>query len=283
MSYAFEPGEIQYEVTHPEYEPGSCVADDSRARARDRKCAETLKDAEEDAFAAPPEGDREVEVECELTALPRKGSVRGTVIDETGAPVSGAKVSVGGPAAHELVTDGNGQFNASDLQPGTYSALIDSEKHLVKVEQFDVRAREEANANDLRYLSKPKRSAVRISKRALKFKGLILFETDSDAIKLQSEELLIEIADAMIRHPELARIEIQGHTDNRGGKAHNQDLSERRAQSVLRWLVDHGVGAERLESKGYGQTKPLAPNITARNRAKNRRVQFVIRERAPKE
>jgi outer membrane protein OmpA-like peptidoglycan-associated protein len=53
-------------------------------------------------------------------------------------------------------------------------------------------------------------------------------------------------------------------------------LSQRRAEAVQRWLVQHGVEPARLIAKGYGSTRPLAPNITAYNRARNRRVQFKI-------
>jgi outer membrane protein OmpA-like peptidoglycan-associated protein len=85
-----------------------------------------------------------------------------------------------------------------------------------------------------------------------------------------------EIADVIMRNPQLTSIEIQGHTDDRGGREHNQDLSQRRADSVRAWLVQHGVEAIRLQAMGYGQTRPLVPNITSANRARNRRVQFVV-------
>ncbi|HUT77289.1 MAG TPA: OmpA family protein, partial [Polyangia bacterium] len=70
------------------------------------------------------------------------------------------------------------------------------------------------------------------------------------------------------------------HTDDRGKRDYNVDLSERRAQSVRRYLIDVGVEAGRLEAKGFGPEKPLAPNITAGGRARNRRVEFHITDRA---
>ena len=70
----------------------------------------------------------------------------------------------------------------------------------------------------------------------------------------------------------------QGHTDSEGADDHNQTLSDDRANSVRTWLVQHGVGSERLVAKGYGEKKPLVPNVTPANRARNRRVQFVILE-----
>jgi outer membrane protein OmpA-like peptidoglycan-associated protein len=89
----------------------------------------------------------------------------------------------------------------------------------------------------------------------------------------------LEVADVLIRNPDLELVEIQGHTDNRGDHALNMRLSQQRAESVQQWLTEHGVEPARLTAKGYGPTRPLAPNITQRNRARNRRVQFKILRR----
>ena len=70
-------------------------------------------------------------------------------------------------------------------------------------------------------------------------------------------------------------VEIEGHTDNVGGAAYNQKLSEDRAASVRNWLVTHGIGAQRLQSKGFGLTQPVADNATDLGRARNRRVELV--------
>lgn len=69
-------------------------------------------------------------------------------------------------------------------------------------------------------------------------------------------------------------IEVQGHTDNVGTNAYNQKLSEARAQSIMKWLIEHGIPARRLTSKGYGKGKPVDSNDTATGRARNRRVEL---------
>jgi outer membrane protein OmpA-like peptidoglycan-associated protein len=69
-------------------------------------------------------------------------------------------------------------------------------------------------------------------------------------------------------------LEIQGHTDNVGGDAYNQTLSEARARSVMAWLTQHGVAAARMTAKGYGKTMPIADNGTDEGRMKNRRVEI---------
>ena len=71
------------------------------------------------------------------------------------------------------------------------------------------------------------------------------------------------------------KLEISGHTDSTGDKAHNMKLSEARAQSVVKALVgSYGVDSARLSAKGYGDTKPVAPNDSDDNKAKNRRVEL---------
>ena len=69
---------------------------------------------------------------------------------------------------------------------------------------------------------------------------------------------------------------VEGHTDNQGSLEHNKELSQRRAQSVVRFLTGRGLDAKRLEAKGYGPTKPIADNSTKEGRAKNRRVIFTV-------
>ena len=129
-------------------------------------------------------------------------------------------------------------------------------------------------------LPRPRRSLVQLRGRRIQIKRQINFVTDSEEILPTSNALLAEIADVILRHPELQRIEIEGHTDDRGGADHNLELSQRRAEAVRRWLVDHGVEEGRLSARGYGSTRPLVPNITSANRARNRRVQLTVLESA---
>lgn len=72
-------------------------------------------------------------------------------------------------------------------------------------------------------------------------------------------------------------VEVEGHTDDRGIDAYNLYLSQLRADTVRRYLIDHGVDAERLKAIGRGETQPVAPNDTVEGRSKNRRVEFVVR------
>lgn len=107
------------------------------------------------------------------------------------------------------------------------------------------------------------------------------FAVDRAVILPESAPLLMEVAAALEAHPELVRIEVQGHTDDRAGDEHNQVLSRRRAESICDWLVGRGIERSRLVARGYGRTRPLVDNATAAGRAMNRRVEFVVLERSP--
>ncbi|MCA9578784.1 MAG: OmpA family protein, partial [Myxococcales bacterium] len=170
-----------------------------------------------------------------------------------------------------------GAFRLQDVPPGVYDARVEADGHLIKLAQFEVVARETARP-EITLLRRPRRSLVRVTARAIVIRRQINFATDSDEILEQSFGLMEEIADVILRNPQLASIEIQGHTDDRGGREHNEELSQRRADAVRVWLIQHGVEAHRLQAVGYGQTRPLVPNITSSNRARNRRVQFVVQE-----
>jgi outer membrane protein OmpA-like peptidoglycan-associated protein len=120
---------------------------------------------------------------------------------------------------------------------------------------------------------------VTVRAREIVIRRQVNFATDSAEILPDSIPLLTEIADVLLRNPDIRRVEIQGHTDNRGGREHNMDLSQRRADAVRDWLISAGVESSRLEARGYGDSEPRVPNLTAANRARNRRVQFMITER----
>jgi outer membrane protein OmpA-like peptidoglycan-associated protein len=102
----------------------------------------------------------------------------------------------------------------------------------------------------------------------------ILFDTGKDIIKPESLPTLKSILAILNDDPGL-NFSIEGHTDNQGNKAINQPLSEKRASAVRTWLIDKGIAAERLKTKGFGDTKPIGSNTTPEGRANNRRVEFV--------
>jgi outer membrane protein OmpA-like peptidoglycan-associated protein len=104
------------------------------------------------------------------------------------------------------------------------------------------------------------------------------FATGSATILPDSFPMLGEIAALLKATPAIKRMMIEGHTDNRGDPAMNLDLSKRRAASVKTWLIQHGIDSARLDSEGYGLTRPIQTNDTNEGRQANRRVEFKITE-----
>jgi OmpA-OmpF porin, OOP family len=109
----------------------------------------------------------------------------------------------------------------------------------------------------------------------------IQFEKAKSKILPESESILTKVAAILKDHQEIRKISIEGHTDNTGNKNVNRILSLQRAQSVRTWLASKGkIKANRMVTKGWGDTKPKADNETDEGRLKNRRVEFHILERA---
>ena len=101
----------------------------------------------------------------------------------------------------------------------------------------------------------------------------INFDTAKWNIKPEFYPVLNEVADVLRQNPGLM-VEVQGHTDNRGTAVYNKRLSEKRAESVMKYFIKNGIEPERLSSSGYGLTIPIFPNDTPENRAGNRRVEL---------
>ena len=106
----------------------------------------------------------------------------------------------------------------------------------------------------------------------------VFFQTGKYTLLDISIVELDKVVEMMQKHPSL-RIELGGHTDNTGNEAANQKLSEQRAKAVYDYLVNHGVQADRLSYKGYGQSQPVADNSTPEGRRQNRRTVFTILEK----
>src|SRR5262249_36883143 len=103
------------------------------------------------------------------------------------------------------------------------------------------------------------------------------FETGKADLTPDSYDALDEVGRVLVKWPDL-QIEVGGHTDSRGPEAMNQTLSEARASTVLSYLIQKFPTLKRSQytARGYGESKPVAPNTTRLNMAKNRRVEFVV-------
>lgn len=106
----------------------------------------------------------------------------------------------------------------------------------------------------------------------------IFFDYDKDNLK-ETSRLELDRLVAFLTANGSTKIEIKGHTDDKGSDSYNLDLSKRRSKSVYDYLVKKGVAASRLTYKGLGETQPMVPNTSDENRAQNRRVEFTITQK----
>ena len=120
---------------------------------------------------------------------------------------------------------------------------------------------------------------VVVTEKEIKINEQVKFKFNSAEILKESDGLLGAVKKVLEDHPEIAKVRIEGHTDNVGNDAYNKTLSTKRAASVMKWLADHGVEKKRLVSAGYGKDEPIDTNDTEQGRANNRRVAFTILER----
>ncbi len=252
--------------TTQELNPGNYAFNIKADGFKDGQCAAEIKST------------ADVQLDCPLEALPRVGTLLGHVRDgETNGPVPNATVKYKDSSGKELsiTADSTGGFRFEGVAPGEGEITVEAPDYLAYVDHANVKVRQE-NTFDPIIRHKPKTALVTVGEKEITIKQQVQFALDQDVILPESTPLLLEIADVLIKNPRIKRVEVQGHTDNTGTPEHNQDLSERRAGSVRNWLVQHGVSPDRLVAKGYGQSKPLVPNVTTANKAKNRRVQFII-------
>jgi outer membrane protein OmpA-like peptidoglycan-associated protein len=112
--------------------------------------------------------------------------------------------------------------------------------------------------------------------------GGVLFVTNKSDLLPGAQVKLNQVADALATQDPDSKIVVDGYTDSQGAAAYNQDLSQRRAQSVRDYLVTRGVAADRITAQGFGMTNPVADNATPEGRANNRRVEIVVSQGTPK-
>jgi OOP family OmpA-OmpF porin len=261
LSYPFESGEVRMRVSHPDYEPGECLV-------------------AMDVTTQPLAAEHRLAVRCELQPRPALGAIEGTVKGPGGAPLSGATIRLTGPRGAVLTSDAEGRFVASELAPGAYELEASAPGFQTSKRSLLVPGSQTLTPELVLMAELPAQSSVRVTKGAVTVKRQVHFRHNSTELETDSFVLLDEVATVLNQNPELVRVEIQGHTDNRGVPAANRALSQARADAVRDYLVKAGVAAERITARGYGDSRPLVPNLTDKNRARNRRVEFIILERA---
>ena len=222
-----------------------------------------------------------VNITCELEALPKVGNIVGGLVDgETNQPVSTASVKITDKLNRELElsADASGAFRFENVPPGAAKITVTANGYFTSVTELEVKPQEDLKAT-ISLNKRPKQPNVTVVANEVKLKKQVHFAHDAATIEPDSASLLEEIADVLKNRQEIAKVEIQGHTDNTGSPVYNTRLSQQRADAVRDALVKLGVDGSRMDAKGYGQDKPLVPNVSPANRARNRRVQLMITQK----
>jgi OmpA-OmpF porin, OOP family len=120
-----------------------------------------------------------------------------------------------------------------------------------------------------------KYSLLIVKKDRIEIKQQVKYQTGKFKVLPASYALLNQVVQVLRDYPKM-KVRIEGHTDNVGGETFNLKLSQKRAESVKTYLVGKGIAEDRLESVGYGLTRPIASNRTEKGRAQNRRTEFHI-------
>jgi outer membrane protein OmpA-like peptidoglycan-associated protein len=120
-----------------------------------------------------------------------------------------------------------------------------------------------------------KYSLLMVKKDRIEIKQQVKYQTGKFKVLPASYKLLNQVVQVLNDYPKM-KVRIEGHTDSVGGESFNLKLSQKRAEAVKAYLVGKGIADDRLEAAGYGLTRPIASNRTAKGRAQNRRTEFYI-------
>lgn len=244
-SYGFEPGaDFVVAIEHPDYKPGE------------------FKTRMEEG---------ETETRIELEPLPKSAEVAGLIENEDGDPVPEATIKLTGPETVQTTPDAGGRF-IQEVQPGKYTIAVTAPGYLTRGK--DVTLENDAKL-ELQFVLKtePEESLVKLREDKIEIQQKVYFDTGKATIQPRSYNLLDQVVSTIIENPNV-RIRVEGHTDDVGSAESNLELSQQRAEAVKDYLVEQGVSPDRLIAKGFGQTRPILPNTSSRNRQYNRRVEF---------
>lgn len=264
-----EPLSATYTPENPSRWEGLMPGTVAKVTARNGECL---------AGAAPitlVEGDNSLVVELEPL---RAASVRVEVVDPTGAAVPGAQVTWGREPGgcvpvEPLPLDATGT-GKQPVGVGRHTIFVTAPSFSVYTEDIELK---QGDDRLVRVVLKP--AKVQLEQKRIVILDKVFFDYNSATIQAVSYELLDQVANTLKATPDILLVEVAGHTDSDGNDNFNLELSQRRVEAVLQYLVARGVAPERLVAKGYGESRPVANNRSPDGKAKNRRVEFQILKR----
>ena len=178
-------------------------------------------------------------------------------------------------------SDKDGIMDSADNCPGTASGVaVDSSGCKIIIASTAPKDTDNDGIADLKDQCPDSKPGASVDANGCELKKSFVLEgvnfvTGSDEITGASRSVLDQVAETLIRNGDV-NVEVAGYTDDRGESSFNQNLSQKRAESVMAYLRSSGVSANRMRAKGYGEDSPIGDNSTSAGRAMNRRVELHI-------
>jgi outer membrane protein OmpA-like peptidoglycan-associated protein len=215
---------------------------------------------------------RTAELEVTLTAKPMTGNVRGRVADAGGRGLEGS-VKFLGAENFEAKSDSSGAFSAA-LPPGPYRVTAEAPGFPTRESPLEIVV---AQDKQLEFVLKnhPVNPDVTLGASDITLKKPIKLKTDASALDAKAMVQLDSVADILDEHREIKTLRVEAHWDTSAG-ANAKDVTQRQADLIKKYLVKKGAADGQVEAVGMGADKPLVPNISPANKAKNRRVELHI-------
>ncbi|WP_052517537.1 OmpA family protein [Archangium violaceum] len=193
-------------------------------------------------------------------------------------PVPATLIFFGGPTPRQVkYSKADAASHQIQLPAGRYVVEVTAPGFLAQT-----RTVEAADGASLKLsfdlVPEPKQRQVKRENDKLELLQPVRFADGKAVLLPDSHALLAQVMDLMVRNG-IQRVRIEGHTDNQGDKTANLNLSKERARAVADYLIKAGLDPSRIESDGFGDSRPVAPNMTPKGRELNRRVDFVILDR----
>jgi len=211
-----------------------------------------------------------------------KLNVEGVVTDEKGNPLKNTKVSLytktgdADPIFIKYVeTDAEGKYNTTVEAGNDYKLVYEKEKYLNTTNAFTTKG-----IITSQVLPQNPITLKEISDKPFKLTN-VHYATDRSELTPESKkDIDTTLLVFLTENPDVI-VEITSHTDDEASDTYNNSLSKKRAESVVKYLIEKGITADRLQSHGYGETQPIADNKTKEGRAANRRTEFKILGKLP--
>jgi outer membrane protein OmpA-like peptidoglycan-associated protein len=215
-----------------------------------------------------------VETSVALTPAPRMGRFRGDIVNADDQAVEAEVDVVADGAVVESQRAQGGAFSLP-LPPGRFQVVVRAPGYYQQGSAIVV---EPLGTTILNFALKklPTKRLSAVSKDKIEIASRVPFELGRARLLKAGEFVLDDVVDVLLQNPQLGTVVVEGHSDGTGDRGTNNDLSQKRAEAVVEYLIAHGVPAARLRAQGFGGERPIASNDTEDGRAKNRRVEFVI-------